>query len=64
MREKELWRRLNHHLGPMLAPSWARDVVLGDLGYRSVAEALDAEVPVVQVWRAVWAFLELPASDR
>ena len=64
MREQELWRRLNHHLGPSLAPSWARDVVLGDLGNRSVLEALDAGVRAQEVWRAVWAFLELPASER
>ena len=64
MREQELWRRLNHHLGRALAPSWARDVLLGELGNRSVTEALADGVPTVQVWRAVWAFLELPASER
>ena len=64
MREQELWRRLNHHIGPALAPSWVRDVVLGDLGNRTVRESLDAGVPAQQVWRAVWSYLELPASER
>lgn len=64
MREQELWRRLNRHVGEAMAPSWARDVVLGELGNRSVLEALDAGVPTQTVWRAVWAFLELPASER
>lgn len=63
MREQELWRRLHHHIGT-LAPSWAQDVVLGDLENRTVREALDAGVPAQRVWRAVWAFLELPVSER
>ncbi len=64
MREQELWRRLEQHIGPDLASMWARDVVLTGLGNRSVREALDAGVPTQQVWRAVWSFLELPASER
>lgn len=64
MREQELWRRLNHHIGPALTQSWARDVVLADLDNRTVREALDAGVPAQRVWRAVWSFLELPTSER
>ena len=64
MREQELWRRLNHHIGASLVPSWVQDVVLGDLDNRTVREALDAGVPTQQVWRAVWSFLELPVSER
>ncbi|MDO5535392.1 MAG: DUF3046 domain-containing protein [Propionibacteriaceae bacterium] len=64
MREQELWRRIHAHIGPALASTWSRDVVLGELDNRTVREALDAGVPTQQVWRAVWAFLELPASER
>ncbi|HHU39841.1 MAG TPA: DUF3046 domain-containing protein [Propionibacterium sp.] len=64
MNEQELWRRLNRHLGDGIAPSWARDVVLGELDNRTVLEALDAGVSYQTVWRAVWAFLDLPASER
>ena len=64
MREQELWRRLTTHIGPSLVTMWTRDVVLTDLGDRSVREALDAGVPAQQVWRAVWSFLALPASER
>lgn len=64
MREQELWRRLERHIGPELASMWSRDVVLAGLEGRSVREALDAGVPTQQVWRAVWSFLELPASER
>lgn len=64
MREQELWRRLNRHIGPTLASTWSEQMVLGDLDNRTVREALDAGVPAQQVWRAVWAFLELPPSER
>lgn len=64
MRETELWRRLEHHLGASYAHSWAGQVVMAELGGRTVLEALDAGVPVVRVWRAVWAQLELPDADR
>lgn len=64
MREQELWRRLDRHLGADMAPSWVEHVVLGDLDNRTVREALDAGVPAQEVWRAVWAFLDLPDSER
>lgn len=64
MREQELRRRIHRHVGDALAATWTRDVVLGELGHRTVEEALAEGVPAQQVWRAVWAFLELPASER
>jgi len=64
MRETELWRRLTHHLGSAYARSWASQVVMADLGGRTVQEALDAGVPVSRVWRAVWAQLELADAER
>lgn len=64
MRETELWRRLEHHLGVSDARSWAGQVVLAELGGRTVLEALAAGVPAVRVWRAVWAQLELPDAER
>ncbi|MBK8462695.1 MAG: DUF3046 domain-containing protein [Nigerium sp.] len=63
MREQELRRRMERHIGP-LAEWWSRDVVLVALGNRTVREALDAGVPAQRVWRAVVDFLELPASER
>lgn len=64
VREAELWGRLEGHLGPMLARSWSATVVLGGLGDRTVVEALSDGVDNKVIWRAVWNFLELPASDR
>ncbi len=64
MRETELWRRLDRFLGAGYARSWAQLVILPGLGGLTTVDALAAGVPVVDVWRAVWAQLELPESER
>ena len=64
MKHTEFWSRLEHALGPAYARSWASMFVLTELGGRTVDEALAAGVPPKEVWRAVWAALELPARDR
>ena len=46
------------------AVSWADQVVLEDLGSRTVREALSAGLPCKRIWRAVWAQLELPDTLR
>lgn len=51
-------------LGPAYARAWAQQVVIGELGERTVVEALDAGEPPKAVWAAVWRTLELPASER
>jgi hypothetical protein len=38
--------------------------VLSELDGRTVDEALAAGVTPKEVWRAVWAALQLPARDR
>jgi hypothetical protein len=37
---------------------------MAELGGRTAEQALEAGIPPKQVWRAVWAALELPAKDR
>ena len=64
MRHTEFWERMEQALGPAYARSWASMHVMAELGGRTAQEALDAGVPPKQVWRAVWATLELPARDR
>ena len=64
MRHTEFWARMEQALGPTYARSWASMFVLGDLGGRTVDEALAAGVPPKEVWRAVWAALDLPAKER
>lgn len=55
---------MNHHLGENYARVWADQIVLSDLDNRTVREALDDGEPFKTVWRAVWAFLELPDRER
>lgn len=64
MRHTEFWDRMEAALGPAYARSWASMQVLGELGGRTVDEALAAGIAPKQVWRAVWAVLELPAQER
>jgi len=55
---------MDDEIGVGYARSWASDVVLSELGGRTVAVALDQGENVKDVWRAVAAHLELPASRR
>lgn len=64
MRHTELWARMEAALGPAYARVWARQHVIGQLGGRTVSEALDAGVPPKEVWAAVWSTLGLPPVDR
>ena len=64
MTHTEFWERLDDALGKAYARSWASMFVLTELGGRTVDEALAAGVPPKEVWRAVWAALELPARER
>ena len=64
MRLTEFWERMERHLGPAYARSWAKDQVLSQLGGRSPQQALDEGMDAKTVWRAVAAALELPARER
>ena len=64
MRHTEFWARMESALGPAYARAWAQQFVLGDLGERTVVQALDDGVAPKAVWAAVWRALELPASER
>ncbi|MFF0340778.1 DUF3046 domain-containing protein [Kribbella sp. NPDC004875] len=64
MRLTEFWARMDHHLGPAYARTWAETQVVQELGGRTVVEALDDGEAAKVVWRAVWAHLNLPASER
>ena len=64
MREVELWQRMDEVLPGGYAASWADQVVLEELGSKTVREALAAGQPCKRIWRAVWGQLELPATLR
>ncbi|MSZ76828.1 MAG: DUF3046 domain-containing protein [Actinobacteria bacterium] len=64
MRHTEFWDRLDHALGRASSRSWADLFVIGELGSRTVNEALDAGIAPKEVWAAVWKVLELPGNQR
>ena len=64
VRLSDFWERMNASLGASYAQTYARDQVLGTLGGRSILDALSQGEDVQGVWRAVWAHLELPESER
>ncbi|MGJ9414094.1 DUF3046 domain-containing protein [Aeromicrobium sp. CF4.19] len=64
MRHSEFWERMDAHLGEAYARVWADTQVMAELEGRTPQEALELGVAPKQVWRAVHARLELPASER
>jgi hypothetical protein len=64
MRLTEFWARMDRHLGPAYARTWAETQVVQELGDRTVDEALAEGEAAKVVWRAVWAHLNLPPSER
>ena len=64
MKETELWARLEQHLGAGYYRVWAAEHNLSELGGRTVTQAIDDGLSSKAIWRAVWAALELPATDR
>ncbi|KRF11645.1 hypothetical protein ASG90_16970 [Nocardioides sp. Soil797] len=64
MRHTEFWLRMEQALGAGYARSWAEQHVIGELGSRTVDEALAAGESPKQVWEAVWRTLDLPLRDK
>lgn len=64
MRRTEFWRRMEAALGADYARSWAQLQVLAELDSRTVDEALATGVPLKDVWRAVWTYLQLSPQER
>lgn len=53
MRVSELRRRLKEHFGEAWASSYAKDIVLAELGGQSVDQALEMGLEPADIWRAV-----------
>ena len=64
MRLTDFWARMERRFGAAYAESYARDMVLSELGSRTVREALDDGDDAQTVWRAVCAATEVEPSDR
>ena len=55
---------MNRQFGSAYADSFAKDVVLRELGGRTIEKALAEGEDVKDVWRAVCQVVEVPASER
>lgn len=64
MKETELWLRMDTHLGRGYSRVWSAEHNLAELGGLTVDQAILEGLPFKQIWRAVWAALELPARER
>ncbi len=64
VRLTEFWTRMQEQFGAAYAESIASDQVLGELGGRSVREALAAGEDPKLVWRAVCSAFDVPARNR
>lgn len=63
VRLTDFWERMDAVLGPAYARSWAHDVVLAGLGC-TVDEAIATGVDTKEIWRAVCAQADVPATLR
>ncbi len=64
MKETELWARMDTHLGRGYSRVWSAEHSLAELDSRTVDQALAAGLPAKEIWRAVWAALDLPIRER
>jgi hypothetical protein len=64
VRHTEFWARMEQALGPAYYEVWADQQVIGELGSRTVRQALEAGMSPKEVWRAVHRTLQLPPSER
>ena len=64
MRLTDFWDRMNRQFGEAYATSYARDVVLRELGGRTIEKALADGEDAKYVWRAVCQSVEVPPSER
>ena len=64
MRLTEFWERMSVAFGAGSAETFAQDVVLSQLGNRTVNQALAAGEDAKRVWAAVVREMELPARLR
>ena len=64
MRLTDFWDRMDTRFGALYARSYAADMVLAELGSRTVSQALADGEDVKAVWRAVCDATQAPARER
>lgn len=64
MRRSEFTELADHVFGPALARTYARDLVLEDVGGLTAEQAIERGVAVRAVWTALCDALDVPESAR
>jgi hypothetical protein len=64
VRLTEFWQRMERRFGVTYAHSYASDMVLAELGSRTVVQALADGDDAKSVWRAVCDANAAPLSER
>ncbi|MGB8650286.1 MAG: DUF3046 domain-containing protein [Mycobacteriales bacterium] len=64
MRLTDFWQRMDRRFGATYARSYAADMVLAELGSRTVVQALADGEDAKDVWRAVCDANAAPLSER
>lgn len=64
MKLSEFWAAMDHEFGPAYAKHLVRDLVPGDFGDLTAAEALDAGADVRTVWLAICREQDVPEARR
>ncbi len=64
VRLTDFWQRMERRFGVTYARSYASDMVIAELGSRTVLQALEQGDDVKEVWRAVCDATAAPAVDR
>ena len=64
MRNREFWQLVDEVFGSAQGRALARELVLADLGGRTVVEALDAGTEPRTAWHALCDAMEVPESGR
>ena len=64
MKLSEFWAAMDHEFGAVYAKHLARNLVTGDFGDLTVAEALEAGADVRAVWLAVCREQDVPEARR
>jgi hypothetical protein len=64
VRLTDFWDRMYQQFGAAYAESFATDVVIRELGGRTVKQALADGEEAKDVWRAVCAVVDVPSTLR
>ncbi|MEO6711818.1 MAG: DUF3046 domain-containing protein [Mycobacteriales bacterium] len=64
MKISEFWRRMEKRFGARYAASVAQDLVISQLGGRTVLAALADGIAPKDIWTAVCEAAEVPVADR